>query len=61
MTTEEIYQLPEGTLLYQHKTSGRLIVTRNDAEEISFIHLTTDWYYAPPRWHWRAEGRWSSG
>jgi hypothetical protein len=54
MTTGEIDQLPEGTLLYQDKTSGRLIVTRNDAEEIAFIHLTTDWYYGPPRWHLRA-------
>jgi hypothetical protein len=34
-------------LLYQHKTTGRLIGTRNDAEEIAFIHRTTDWYYAP--------------
>jgi hypothetical protein len=33
MTTEEIDQLPEGALLYQDKTSGQLIVTRNDAEE----------------------------
>jgi hypothetical protein len=53
MSTEEIDQLPVGAVLYQEQTSRRLIVVRNDAEEIAFIHLATDWYYAPPRWHWR--------
>jgi hypothetical protein len=53
VSTDKIETLPVGSLLYQQKTSGRLIVTRNDKQEIAFIHLTIDWYYAPPKWHWR--------
>jgi hypothetical protein len=42
MTTTEIDTLPEGALLNQKKTTGRLIVTRNDAQEIALVHLATD-------------------
>jgi hypothetical protein len=53
MTTLELATVPEGALLYQLNPSGRLVVVRNDQQEIAFIHLVGEWYYFPPSWHWR--------